>query len=331
MLGVALAATLGGTALTLLLHHLLRPIALTAHALRRYLSEGELPALPTDYADLVGMLMADTRYVLGRLDRTIRTLGEHDEVTGLPNRQRFLQDLREHAAAATASPFAVCTIRLDGLEPIVSAFGGRMADRVLRLAVRRLESALEREERLHRLDVTTLAVVLETAEPDRVSDRLAGLDACLGALREEGFGLELRCRSGVSLGPLDDTDADALLDDALVALELAERRREPLTFYSETSRRALIERFTLLRDLRRALDAEPAASEEDTGLALHFQPIVDTARGAIVGAEALLRWRHPHQGTLPPARFVPLAGPWRRVLAPRRSELRADSDSRVAS
>ena len=87
VIGVALAATLAGTATTLLiLDHLLRPIVLASRALRRFVLHRELPHLPTRFADTAGTLMADTATSLVQLDRALDALAHYDPVTGLPNR-----------------------------------------------------------------------------------------------------------------------------------------------------------------------------------------------------------------------------------------------------
>ena len=302
IIGVILGATLAGTAVTLyLLHHLLRPIALTAHGLRHYVQHGVLPELPTHHPDVVGTLMADTSCALRRLDAAIEELEQRDEVTGLPNRTALLRTLAERVGTDADIPLAICALQLIGLDAIVSAFGRRASDRMLQLVTRRLESELNASERLHWIGADTFAVVMfDIDSPETITARLTRLRERLRGLRGGEQDTTLDCRTGIALSPGDDTDAERLLDDAFVALHTAERRERPLAFYSEPSRRSLIERHTLARDLQRALRGERE-------LALHYQPMVDVRRQLIVGAEALIRWRHPEHGDLPPDRFVPMA------------------------
>ena len=297
---VALAATLLGTAATLVgLHHLLRPVTLTARTLRAYVAERTPPALPTGFGDAVGRLMCDTSEALHELERTRVTLERTDPTTGLPNRAGLLRLLAERVECADAGPFALCTVSVSGLDEIASAFGRLEADRMLRLAAAALDAVAPAELALCRVDFSTLALVIDTADPEAIATRLARFDGQLERLHIDGLDNGLVCRRGVALWPLDDRGSDALLDDALVALEIARRRNVPWAFYSEGSRHALIERYRLGRELRTAL--------EDNQLVLHYQPVVDVSGERIVGAEALVRWRHPVRGLLPPGRFIPIA------------------------
>ena len=302
VVGVVLGATLAGTGATVyLLHHLLRPIALTSHGLRRYVQDGVLPELPTHHEDVVGTLMADTSCALRRLDAAIDELEQRDEVTGLPNRNALLRALTTWTGADAGAPFAIAVLQLIGLDAIVSAFGRRASDRMLQLVAQRLESELGPNERLHRVGGDTFAVAMVDGDsPKAIEARLSSLRERLRGLRGGEQDTTLDCRAGVAIGPIDDTDPENLLDDAFVALHMATRRHRPITFYSEPSRRSLVERHTLMRDLQRAL-------RDDRELALHYQPMVDVRLRLVVGAEALIRWRHPDLGLLPPARFIALA------------------------
>ena len=161
VVGVVLGATLAGTGATVyLLHHLLRPIALTSHGLRRYVQDGVLPELPTHHEDVVGTLMADTSCALKRLDAAIDELEQRDEVTGLPNRNALLRALTTRTGADAGAPFAIAVLQLIGLDAIVSAFGRRASDRMLQLVAQRLESELGPNERLHRVGGDTFAVAM---------------------------------------------------------------------------------------------------------------------------------------------------------------------------
>ncbi|MBY0409273.1 MAG: hypothetical protein K2Q97_03890 [Burkholderiaceae bacterium] len=115
-LGVALVATLVGTAVTLcVLHHLLRPVAATAKALRHFRDHRQRLELPVHFTDEVGTLMADAQQTLLQLDKTLDTLEFLDDVTGLPNRKRFVQQLQVRIHRGL--PFAVAVVRVGNPEP----------------------------------------------------------------------------------------------------------------------------------------------------------------------------------------------------------------------
>lgn len=303
VLGVVLGATLAGTGATIyLLHHLLRPIALTSRGLRRYVEDGVLPELPTHHEDIVGTLMADTSCALKRLDAAIDELEQRDVITGLPNRNVLLRALTMRDETAAGASFSIAVLQLIGLDAIASAFGRRASDRMLQLVAQRLESELGPHERLYRIGGDTFAVVIFGLEsPEAIEARLSRLRQRLRGLRGGEQDTTLDCRAGIAFGPLEDSDPENLIDNAFVALHMADRHNRPLAFYSEPSRRSLIERHTLMRDLQQAL------RDDDRRLALHYQPMIDVRRQLIVGAEALIRWRHPEHGPLLPARFIALA------------------------
>jgi predicted signal transduction protein with EAL and GGDEF domain len=105
---------------------------------------------------------------------------------------------------------------------------------------------------------------------------------------------------GITIFPLDDTDAEHLLRNADTAMYRAkEAGRDSFQFYTAEMNAQAQERLGIENDLRRAI-----AQQE---FVLHFQPQVDIASGRIIGAEALLRWNHPEKGMIPPAKFIPIA------------------------
>ena len=296
-----LAATLLGTGATFVaLHHLLRPIHLTSRALRAYTVDRTLPDLPSGYRDAAGTLMADAGHALSRLDETIERLEHHDAVTELPNRARFLGLVEERVARGGGVPFAVCTLDLEGFDDVVSAYGQARANRLLRLAVQRIASVLGRGVGLSRINGHAFACLLEARDVERAMRALGRLDRDLKDLELEGVHAGLGCRAGMAQCPQDGIDAETLLDAAASALGAASRTGRRLGFFSRTGRDALAARYSLERDLGRALDGEP-------GLALHYQPVVDADGGTVVGVEALVRWHHPRLGTLSPRAFVPVA------------------------
>lgn len=300
IVSIAFVATLVGTLLTMLaLRHLLAPVELTAASLRTYAEGGELPALPTRFEDCVGRLMADTMQTLYRLDGMLDEFEHRDPVTGLGNRAALLRTLQLRTAPADSRPFALCIVDIHGLTDIASLYGQQEADRILLFTVARLGRLAHLDGTLFRISQNRLAFIAETGDPGLVTARLAACKGCLDRADPNDTPHLPSSRLGVALWPIDDSQGAALIDDANVAVDLAHRRGARWAFYSDATRRSRIESYQLEQDLQLAIDRDE--------LRLHFQPVVDSADGRIVSAEALLRWQHPRLGLLLPRRFIALA------------------------
>ena len=300
VIGVALVATLAGTGLTLIiLNQLLRPILLTAQALRAYASDRRLPSLPVGFRDEAGTLMTDTVSTLTRLDTVLDTLAYVDQVTGLPNRDRMLRQLGERLAAE--SGLALCVIALRNADQITAGFGASGADVAMRLLAARLDAVVGHGGIVARLEGARLALVLEATGAE-LNGRLSALSALLApeivhgdmtVLPDLGF--------GVALAPDDATEAAGLLSAASSAVPTTTQAAP--VFFSPAAQAAARRRLDLERELRRALERDE--------LSLHFQPVVRIAdlqaRPKIIGAEALMRWQHPTEGMIPPGIFIPIA------------------------
>jgi EAL domain-containing protein (putative c-di-GMP-specific phosphodiesterase class I)/GGDEF domain-containing protein len=290
VLAVALVATLAGTALTLLaLSHLLRPIILTSRALRGYLANRTLPALPTMWTDEVGTLMADTARTITQLDGALEELAYFDPATGLPNRDRLLQVLGGRQRAGDG--FMLCVLVQHSHERVAAAFGQQPADAVMRALAQALEDALERGTTLARIAPDRFAFILPPGDA-RVATLLAALPreiAAAGAVCMADY------TAGVALSPADGATPEALLNAALAAVP-ASGAGERTAFYAVASHDAARELLALERDLRRALERDE--------FCLHYQPVFSLRTGRIVSAEALIRWQHPQHGLIQPGRFI---------------------------
>jgi len=302
MVAVALAATLVGTAATLfVLDQLLRPILVTARALRAYGEARTLPELPRDCADEAGRLMADTAETVEKLDAALDELANYDAVTGLANREHFLRGL-DRMLREGDSRIALGVVAVTNYERIIETFGGDTADVFIRAVARRLERTAGRGSLVGRIDSRVFAVAIEGVyDPEAVGATFEGLIERIGeAGTDDRLELVPDVTVGVALGTEDGAEAETLLDNALTALAGGRRpNARRVAFFSVASRTAAIERFTLEQDLKRALERDE--------LLLHFQPVVDLTAGRAVGAEALIRWQHPERGMVPPARFIPVA------------------------
>jgi EAL domain-containing protein (putative c-di-GMP-specific phosphodiesterase class I) len=119
----------------------------------------------------------------------------------------------------------------------------------------------------------------------------------------DGYSLDVGANVGVVLSPEHGTDPDMLLQRADVALNLAKGSSSRHVLYAPEQDPHSPERLALVADLRRAISQSAEAGE----LELHYQPKVELATGRLVGAEALLRWRHPQRGLVPPDQVIPMA------------------------
>ncbi|AUB82545.1 putative bifunctional diguanylate cyclase/phosphodiesterase [Candidatus Thiodictyon syntrophicum] len=231
-------------------------------------------------------------------------LAHHDSLTGLSNRLLLCARL-EHAlqiAARQSALVAVLFIDLDRFKRINDSLGHALGDALLRSAAERFQTAIRAEDTLARLggdEFVVLAEHLDSWEEAAVfAHRLiTTLDAPIALGTHE---LQLSASIGVSVYPRDGQAVDTLLQNADTAMYRAkEKGRHNYQFYSDDLTAVAVERMTLEVQLRKAI--------EQGQLLLHYQPQIDLRTGRIAGVEALARWRHPEQGMIPPARFIPVA------------------------
>jgi len=243
-----------------------------------------------------------------RAEARVLYMARHDPLTGLSNRSRLMTGLSDSLAALASRPagatVTVLYLDLDGFKTVNDSLGHAAGDALLKLMADRLTQAAGAGDIVARLGGDEFAVVQPDGTLEGAADLAQRLVMALG--EPQDLGLERGVRSGVSIGiaqaPDHGMDADALLaraDMALYAAKAAGKGRyrlfEPDMDVQAGARRALE------RDLRDALLAD------GTDLLLHYQPIVDLATRRVVAREALVRWRHPILGLLPPQRFIPLA------------------------
>jgi diguanylate cyclase (GGDEF)-like protein/PAS domain S-box-containing protein len=239
-----------------------------------------------------------------RAERHIEYLATRDHLTGLPNRLLFSDRLRQAMAKAERenTRLALLFIDIDHFKDINDSLGHHVGDRLLVEVAERLRGAIRAGDTLARQGGDEFLVMIDSlvlggdAEP--VARKLVELVA--QPVRIEGRELSVSCSLGISIFP-DDTRAAAELmrnaDMAMYAVKGA--GRNGYQFYSAEMNTRLTERLALEDELRAAL----SRGEFD----LHYQPKVDLMSGAVTGCEALLRWNHPRQGLVLPARFIGIA------------------------
>ena len=235
---------------------------------------------------------------------TLRHSTTHDKLTGLPNRWLFNQRLGEALQEAEQQNrcVAVMLIDLDNFKAVNDGFGHSTGDALLRQIAERIRDSLELGDLLARLGGDEFAILLKNLSDPAAAEGAAA--RILKALERPYQLKEQEVHSGGSLGiacyPRDAKDSDDLLRCADIAMYRAKHTgRGAYACYSAAMRGEALENLALHTRLKAAL--------REGGLSLQFQPQVSVHNGAIVGAEALLRWDDPKLGPIAPARFIPVA------------------------
>ena len=239
-----------------------------------------------------------------RNEQRLRHLAEYDSLTSLPNRVLLLDRMRKaiQTAQRHGHHLAVLFIDLDRFKNINDSLGHAVGDELLRQVAHRLGTLVRSADTVSRLGGDEFVVLLTDLDtPGRAASVAAKmLEALAAPFHLDGHELTVTPSIGITVFPEDGDNRDALLKNADTAMYHAkESGRNGYQFFTrELNERAQL-RLELESDLRRAL-----ARHE---FSLTFQPQFDLRSGAVVGAEALVRWHHPERGAIPPDQFIPIA------------------------
>ena len=233
----------------------------------------------------------------------IQYLSEFDQLTGLPNRTLLMEQLQFGLSQArrAVQPMTLLWLNLDLFKDINDTYGHATGDRVLRELAQRLREVTQGQDILARYSGDNFILVrtnIDQLGSIRLVDQV--LEALARPITVQGEDLVLTASIGLALYPNDGTSATDLMRCAETAMyRVKHDRRNSYSFYApdmqERSARAL--------QLTNALKLAFSRQE----LRLVYQPQVSLLDGQVTGAEALIRWRHPQLGDIPPAEFIPLA------------------------
>lgn len=237
-----------------------------------------------------------------RAEQHLRHQANHDPLTGLANRYQLHQQLTQVTEHGRRERIGVLFLDLDRFKLINDSLGHDTGDELLRQVARRLKRCLRGNDTIARFGGDEFVVLLDDLkdpmDAHTVADKiLVALEPCF-AIGEHR--LYVSTSIGISLYPEHGRDSQTLLKHADAAMyQSKEAGRNRVSLFSADLSRHAEARLSIENDLRQALEEEQ--------LALHYQPIIDTRDGRIVGAEALVRWHHPRDGMIAPDRFIPAA------------------------
>ena len=234
----------------------------------------------------------------------LRQQALHDVLTGLANRRLFRERLEESLGTLSPEEIAVVFVDLDDFKVVNDTLGHATGDDLLRKVANRLQTCVRGSDVAARLGGDEFAVLL-------TGGGLVAAQAVAGRLNRAmrqpilcgGQPLFIQASIGIAAGMDGAVGFDRsqqLLEQADMAMYAAkDAGKARVEVFEPAMRERLLDRAAVKDDLARALGRDQ--------LSLNYQPIVDLATGAIVGAEALLRWKHPQRGFIPPLMFIPLA------------------------
>ncbi len=251
-----------------------------------------------------------------RAESRIHSLAYFDTLTGLPNRQRFQQQLVRAIETAERRNLKVAAlyVDLDNFKRINDTLGHNFGDAVLKAIARRLERCVRADDTVGRADIDKnqrhlarlggdeFVAILQNLNSEEeaavVAERLR--EELMRPVKHQGHEFVVTSSIGVAVYPDDGDDIDSLLKNADVAMYQAkEAGRNSVRFYSGTMSMRSLGRLEMENALRQALQHD--------AFELHYQPKICVQTQKMVGVEALLRWEDPSQGYISPEQFIPLA------------------------
>ncbi len=231
-------------------------------------------------------------------------LAEYDYLTNLPNRALLNERIAQGIALAerNGTRLALLFLDLDNFKHINDSLGHATGDKLLQSVAKRICGCVRRSDTVSRQggDEFVILVLENKHAESAVLSAKKILDALSAPHSIAELELNVTPSIGISTYPEDGQDAETLMQNADTAMYQAkEKGRNNYQFFKSEMNVRAVERQVIEANLRHALERQE--------FVLHYQPKINLATGAITGAEALLRWKHPEWGMVPPARFVPVA------------------------
>jgi len=265
-------------------------------------------------AFFVWLMASDLREALLRLEienerireshARIDVLAHHDSLTGLPNRSLARDRFQQAVALAQRNKQGVALIflDLDDFKTVNDSLGHATGDLLLRDVAVRIAHAVRGSDTVSRQGGDEFLIVMGGLSDGEIAatTALKIIELLSAPFDVKGLQISVTCSLGIALYPENGMDFDTLLMNADVAMYRAKESGHNLfRFFDAEMNNSVVETLHLISGIRSAL-----AKRE---FQLYYQPQFELATGRIIGAEALIRWRHPDLGPIPPSKFIPVA------------------------
>jgi len=238
-----------------------------------------------------------------RTEARMTHLAHHDTLTNLPNRSMFRDRLDQALGETKVAPMAIFSVDLDRFKAVNDTFGHPAGDWLLKCVAERLQRCLRGEKDVvARFGGDEFAMVQFDIKNMDDAEKLAKrvIEVVGKPYRDKGREMHVGVSLGIALYPSDGADADTLLTNADLALYRGKSEGRNVYRFFEPDMDATVRE-------RRALETDLEAALSRREFELDFQPILGIASDGIVGAEALMRWRSPSRGLVPPQDFIAAA------------------------
>lgn len=275
-----------------------RPVHIIAQAARRMQQGIYTEAVTVSSTDEIGELAAGfnaMQEAIADRERAIFRIAHYDALTGLPNRGLIVDRLRE--VMDISARLTVVSLVPNRFSRMISTLGQRAGDEVIRLVANLLSNNLRENEVLGHLSDQEFVLILPGYHLEQTVDRVAHIaDLLRAGITVSGANISLLITAGVASYPEHSKNAAELLRFASVARNEAQLRVEPTVIYSTEQEGRALEQIRIVGDFPGAI--------RNNELELAFQPKISCSSNSVIGAEALVRWRHPELGLLMPDAFV---------------------------
>ncbi|NHQ87929.1 EAL domain-containing protein [Iodobacter sp. HSC-16F04] len=263
-----------------------------------------ISAVQTNYGTVSHYFVVFSDLTEKRLaEEKIHKLAYYDTLTNLPNRAMLFSLLAQSLAEAKRKKKhgSLLCFNINSFKHINDSFGHSEADTLLAELARRIRTALREEDVVSRFSGDEFYIALFEIEQreDAILVARRILQATAAPFYLKNQEIVLLSHIGISIYPDDGYHAETLINNATVAMQRAKKSNQNYLFYSSEMNRRSLDRIKLEAELHHALDLNQ--------FELFFQPQIDLPSKKIMGAEALIRWRHPQKGMIPPSNFIPFA------------------------